>query len=393
MVVLTLCCLTLPFSASTAFAATNVTNNTYNNVSNANATIQNVTGTVKTVTNVNKSTQVIIQSTVKNTSSNVTKVNTSSVAKVNSSTSQVKSNSNLAAGSALTTFTSSEIDNAAARVQSFVVTNHRLPNYVTIDDQQITMSDFLELMSQSIVNDNLGVDVSVTLRNVGSLPNSSESIVSGNIYKAEYITLAKDILSYVNANGKLPNYETTSLGKISMQNLIYSFSKVLNFQGTDHRLPNYVSVVSWSSLNSSKTTGEGSSTTITTISSSVTAILNKIGEEEAKFADVQGVTYNGLDDAGVITHYGYGDCWADSSWLYDQLSAAKIQVRIMGYSNAPASSSWYRHAWVQIDIGNGWVDWNYAGYGSQHHGNGGGYTPKVLIDPGHAPAEIGSTGY
>ena len=205
MVVLTLCCLTLPFSASTAFAATNVTNNTYNNVSNANATIQNVTGTVKTVTNVNKSTQAIIQSTVKNTSSNVTKVNTSSVAKVNSSTSQVKSNSNLAAGSALTTFTSSEIDNAAARVQSFVFTNHRLPNYVTIDDQQITMSDFLELMSQSIVNDNLGVDVSVTLRNVGSLPNSSESIVSGNIYKAEYITLAKDILSYVNANGKLPN--------------------------------------------------------------------------------------------------------------------------------------------------------------------------------------------
>ena len=132
---------------------------------------------------------------------------------------------------------------------------------------------------------------------------------------------------------------------------------------------------------------------VTIISSSVTSILNTIGQEEAKFADVQGVTYNGLDDASVLIHYGYGDCWADSSWLYNQLNAAGIQARIMGYANAPASSVWYLHAWVQINIGNGWVDWNYAEYNSQHHGNGGGYTPKVLIDPGKAPAEIASTGY
>ena len=368
MVVLMLSCLTIPLSTSTAFATTNVTNNTYNNVNNANATIQNVTGTVKTVTNVNQSvnnTQAI-QSTVKN--------NVSDVTNVNSNTSK-----SMSAGSPETTFTSSEIDNAAVRVQSFVTTNHRLPNFVTVNNQQISMSQFLELMSQSIVNDNLGLDVSVTLRNEIDVPNPSESLVSGNINKAEYVTLASNILSFVNANGGLPNYETTSLGKISMQNLIYNFSKILNFQGTNHRLPNYVSVVSWSSISS---TG-----------ASVSSILDTIGKEEAKFADVQGVTYKGLDDAGVITHYGYGDCWADSSWLYNQLSAAGIQVRIMGYSNAPSSSAWYRHAWAQINIGNGWVDWNYVGYGSQHHGNGGGYSPIVLINPGHTPAEIGSTGY
>ena len=380
MVVLMLSFLIMPFGTSTAFATTNVTNNTYNNVSNANTTIQNVTGTVKTVTKVNQSvnnTQANTNTLKTNQTSQATvKVNVSNVTKVNSNTSK-----SLSAGSPETTFTSSEIDAAAAQVQSFVTTNHRLPNYVTVDDQQISLPQFLELMSQSIVNDNLGVNVAVTLRNVTNAPNPSESIVSGSIYKAEYVTLAKNILNFVNANGRLPNYATTSLGKISMQNLIYNFSKILNFQGTNHRLPNYVSVVSWSSISSSST------------GASVSSILSTIGKEEAKFADVQGVTYNGLDDAGVITHYGYGDCWADSSWLYNQLSAAGIQVRIMGYSNAPSSSAWYRHAWVQIDIGDGWVDWNYVGYGSQHHGNGGGYSPIVLINPGHAPAEIGSTGY
>ncbi len=390
MVVLALCCIALPLSASTAFATTNVTNNTLNNVSNVNATIQNVTGTVKTVTNVNQSvSNTQTQSTVKSNITNVTKVNTSSVVNVNSTTSQNKSTSKLAAGTPKTTFTSSEIDNAAVRVQSFVVTNHRLPNYVTIDNQQIDMAQFLELMSQSIVNDNLGVDVSVTLRNEATIPNPTDSIVSGNINKAEYVTLAKDILSYVNANGKLPNYETTSLGKVSMQNLIYSFSKILNFQGTNHRLPNYVSMVSWSTLSSTST--------LSSSSTSVATILNTIGTEEAKFADVQISGYpsswDGIDDAKVIEDYGFGDCWADSSWLYDQLSAAGIQVRIMGYSNAPANSTWYQHAWVQINIGNGWVDWNYAGYDSQHHGNGGGYTPIVIIEPGNAPAEIGNTGY
>ncbi len=63
--------------------------------------------------------------------------------------------SDMAAGSPQTTFTSSEIDNAAARVQSFIATNHRLPNYVMVNNQKITMPQFLELMSQSIVNDNL----------------------------------------------------------------------------------------------------------------------------------------------------------------------------------------------------------------------------------------------
>lgn len=130
----------------------------------------------------------------------------------------------------------------------------------------------------------------------------------------------------------------------------------------------------------------------TTDTSSVQSTLDSIGYEEAQFADVQGVTYNGADDANVIDYYGYGDCWADSSWLYDKLTSAGIQARIMGYVDG-GNGVGYEHTWVEINTGNGWQTWDYTGYNSQHFGDIGAGTPYVLIGPNNAPANIAGTGY
>lgn len=118
------------------------------------------------------------------------------------------------------------------------------------------------------------------------------------------------------------------------------------------------------------------------------AILDSIGAEEAKYADVQNV----CSDQYCFVNLGYGDCWADASWLYDQLEAAEIKARIMGYVGG-GSGEWYRHTWVRYYNGSSWVDWPYTSYGSQHHGDGLGAPSYVLIDTGHSPANILSTGY
>lgn len=123
-----------------------------------------------------------------------------------------------------------------------------------------------------------------------------------------------------------------------------------------------------------------------------TAIVDAIGIEEAQFGDVQHVTIYGIDDATVIEEYGYGDCWADSCWLYNKLSAAGIQVRIMGYEDGGRDDG-YRHTWIEINLGNGWQTWDYKKYTSQHAGDNGYGTPFVLIGPGNAPADIMKTGY
>jgi len=356
MAVLLLSAIILPFSAGTAFATTtNGTSNQTNPITSHNLT--NVTNLTKTTT-----------TTTTTTTKTITATNGTSTVK--------------AAGSpASVSFTSKQINTAATSITNFVQTNQRLPNYVTIANTEVTMPQFLQLITANLLDINKGLTTPITIKTVQSPSDPPETVENGNILESNYLSLAQSVQKTINSTGTAPNSLNTSLGILNFQNTIYTFSKILNFQSTNQRLPNYVSVTPWTTI------------TTTATASNVQSVLNAIGSAEAKFADVQGVTYNGLDDASVLIHYGYGDCWADSSWLYNQLNAAGIQARIMGYANAPASSVWYLHAWVQINIGNGWVDWNYAEYNSQHHGNGGGYTPKVLIDPGKAPAEIASTGY
>src|SRR5690606_16469556 len=68
------------------------------------------------------------------------------------------------------------------------------------------------------------------------------------------------------STGTAPDYVNSSLGKIRYETLIYTFSKILNFQNTNGRLPNYVSVTSCtgssqtSSNQSTSTPSEGTST-------------------------------------------------------------------------------------------------------------------------------------
>lgn len=124
----------------------------------------------------------------------------------------------------------------------------------------------------------------------------------------------------------------------------------------------------------------------------VTPILDAIGQEEAQFGNVQHVTIYGIDDASVIEYYGYGDCWADSCWLYNKLTSMGIPVRIMGYEDGGWGDG-YRHTWIEINIGNGWQTWNYTKYNSQHAADNGYGTPFVLIEPGNAPADVMKTGY
>lgn len=286
-------------------------------------------------------------------------------------------------------FTSIQINTAASLLQIYVETNHRLPNNVTLNNQQVTVPQFLQLMMQNLLNIKSGIKNTLTLENVNYPSNPVDSVVSGSLTNSEYLLIAQDIDYYININGRAPNYATSSLGKISYQNLVYTYCKILTFIAINQRLPNYVTVMPWKSITSNNT------------SISITNILNTIGQEEAQFTDVQNILYkntniqynnNSPDDATVIENYGKGDCWADSSWLYNQLTAANITVRIMGYSNAPLSSVWYLHAWIQINIGKGWQDWDYMEYNSKHYGNYGGFKPFVIIGPGHAPAEISSTG-
>ncbi len=204
------------FSAGTAFAATNVTNG----ISSQNTSV------------------------ITNTTKNIAAGSPEGTSTVTATT-QVN-------------FTNAEINNASARVMNFVQIDHRLPDYVTISNSEVTMPEFLQLITSNLLNINKTLNTSVILKTVNNPTiNSTDAVKSGNILKSEYLNIANSVLTFINANERAPNYATTSLGNMNFDNLIYSFSEILNFQMTNQRLPNYVSVEPWTIITQKNASSEG----------------------------------------------------------------------------------------------------------------------------------------
>lgn len=148
-------------------------------------------------------------------------------------------------------FTVTQIKDAATRVKAFIEKNHKLPNYVTIGSSQVQMPEFLKLLSAGLIQLNNGVTTPILFKDINGASQPTETVKSGSITKAGYLDLAKRVTYYLDTNGKLPNYASSSLGKLKSESLIYMFSKVITFQKTNDRLPSYVTVKPWSTITGS----------------------------------------------------------------------------------------------------------------------------------------------
>ena len=155
----------------------------------------------------------------------------------------------LAAGGLTTSnsvFSITDIKNAANSVQSFIETNHRLPEYVTIANQELQVPAFLKLLVDSVVSIKSG---SIVLDDDYQDPtNPSETLKNGNIKSAEYLKMAKSISTYMDSNGEAPNYATSSLGNVRYESLVYMYSRLMNFDRVNSRLPSYVSMTPWKNI-------------------------------------------------------------------------------------------------------------------------------------------------
>ncbi len=282
--------LALTLSANTVFATTNTTTNT--NVSDQN-----------TGQNVDKNT---VNSSVE-------------AAGAPTATKQAAAGSTVSTKTVTTTqksFTSSQINSAATTVKNFVEKNKRLPSYVTIYSMQVTMPQFLKLMTTNTINLNSKTPKSVTLQTVNNPSTGTGTFKSGNLNKATYVKLAKLINSYINSNGKAPSTGTTSLGKISFKDLVYTYSKILNFQKSNKRLPNYVTVnkFGW------KTSGKGSGSSSSGSSSTSTSALSKYLKVTANAQSTSSTIKNLAASITKGKTTTYAKAQAIFNWVRDHIS-------------------------------------------------------------------------
>lgn len=95
------------------------------------------------------------------------------------------------------------------------------------------------------MNVNNNIKTPITLKNI-SLPTApANNFKSGVIYKAEYLSIAQSINNFITANGRIPNYISTSLGIMRYEPAVLMYSKIMNFYLINNRLPNYVTMSAW----------------------------------------------------------------------------------------------------------------------------------------------------
>lgn len=236
-------------NADNTSAISETTNNTTQTSSQPNTTDSKTGGTSNQTTTINVPETNTNVSSGNNTTTPTTNQSTvTTTPKTDNTTDQYSA----AAGDTVTpTFTVDQIKDAASRVKAYVETYKKTPDYITIGSYQVDMSDFLKLLTACLLQLNNGNSTPISIKSVNAPTQYIESVTSGNIIKTDYLDLAKRVNDYIDKYGAAPNYANSPLGKLRGENLIYIFSKILNFQKINNYLPNYVTVKPWTSIESS----------------------------------------------------------------------------------------------------------------------------------------------
>jgi hypothetical protein len=159
---------------------------------------------------------------------------------------EAKSTNTMTVKNSSSRFYIDDIKVAAANVKSYVNSKGYLPSTVTVANTKLSVSQFSYLMSKAICNINAGNSKYITIPTV-SKGNSSGTYLNTNIYKAQYLDLAKRVVSYVDTNkvppvyAKVCNSSGSSVGNAEFNLYTFAFAKILVFHKSNNYLPNYCS--------------------------------------------------------------------------------------------------------------------------------------------------------
>ena len=329
-----------------------------------NQTSDNQTSDQAAVTQEQNSAQILI----------ISKNNTTS-SETNNTTSTLISNQNYAAAGTVktttpVTFTIKNINTVATKLAIYIKANHKLPNYILVSGKNITLSQFLYILTVDIIKVNSNSKTAITLKNVKTpVLSVTETFTNGNIQKTEYITLAKNVYNYINLYGTAPIIAKSSRGLIRYESLIYSFSKILGYYNTNNRLPAYVSIqrgiVKTPTINTSSSSSnqtkvvipaaiqqyldptnncQSNSTVIKSYASSITqGLTTQMDKAVAIFNWVR-------DNIGYSFYYNtkYGALGTLTSKTANCVDTSHLMIALMRAAGIPAE---YEHVYAQFTSG------------------------------------------
>ena len=125
----------------------------------------------------------------------------------------------------------------AKEVKESVAKKYKIPSSTKIGIGY-TYPEYTYLLAKTIVTP--GKDIAH--KKVNKAPSPSGDTISRTVKQGDYIKLAKNLITYVDKNGRLPNYLTYGGYKIRTRVYIDAFARVVNYYYTNKKMPAYVNV-------------------------------------------------------------------------------------------------------------------------------------------------------
>lgn len=98
-----------------------------------------------------------------------------------------------------------------------------------------TYKEYCYLLAKSVLSPNKDIPS----KKVEAPTNPISSNMSRSIDKADYLKIAKNVVQFIDNNGRLPNYVQFGNYKISHKMYIYAFAKIVVYYKDNKRLPSY----------------------------------------------------------------------------------------------------------------------------------------------------------
>lgn len=274
------------------------------------------------------------------------------------------------------TISLSSLVDAANYINHYIEANAALPESILIGDDTYSISQYLYLLSQAIVDINNGDYSELYVGNVPNPDAPGSASDMGNLN--DYLSLANTLLANMDA-GVTPNSVDTGVGTIGYDGIVYALTRVVVYYGLTNQLPSAVSIKSLKLYEPKSVLDKEN--TITDLGPYLSASTNCQVSNEAIVALANQLTYgitNTLDKAIAIynyvrdsisysfyydTHYGAvgtlnaktGNCVDQSHLSIALYRAAGIPARYVHGTCSFSSGGVYGHVWSQVLIGDTWV--------------------------------------
>jgi len=297
--------------------------------------------------------------------------------------SSVEIDGNAKSDSSTKTISIKNVITGATNLQKYYESNKKLPSTVTAGGITFTLPEFMYVMSQAIYQIGNSNSKDITVISDVKTPGSptGDSISSQDLTKTNYLKVAKNVASYISSNKQAPNYASSSVGKIIYSEVVDAFSRILEFYGSNSRLPSYVTI-SYSSGSSTTASGTGlnekntvkdlsaylkSSTNCEVDNDKIKSIVTSI--TKGLTTDLQKATaiFNYVRDTLSYsfyynTKYGAvgalnakkGNCVDHSHLLVAMFRTADLPARYVHGNCKFTSGSTYGHVWAQVLVDGKW---------------------------------------